>query len=115
MSHVGQVNTQQFVSAWASLHPAQQALIAQDRYTACAAQLNTGVNVSAITVASTHRTSIEIPGTRLRGDSVVITFNATVQSPTGTQSYSENWDEFYVNGSWRWIVTDPSVYTRACD
>jgi hypothetical protein len=109
-----QLDQQQYGQAWESLHPAQQALIPQQIYTTCTAKLAASATASNVSVVATHHEQVAVPGTKVTAEAVTITVKSNAQVVSGEQPATDTFHEFYVDGSWRWTVIDPTVYTRAC-
>jgi hypothetical protein len=104
----------QFRLAWESLHPAQQALIAQDVYASCQAKFTAGLH-SDITVIGTRHETVLIPGTQTTGPAVGITVKGTLSRGSATVAGTATLHEYYVDGRWRWTVSDPAKYTPTCN
>jgi hypothetical protein len=99
----------QYVRAYSRLHPAQQAVISEELYVQCAGQLGT-IEFSDIEIVEVFEEEVTIPGTSTRAASTAITARVTASQGSDSETITDTFHEFLVDGEWRFAVADVSDY-----
>ena len=100
-----------WAGAWAALHPAQQALVSQAAFAACAAKRwGAALDVTEVHLASVATAQLDVPGTSEKGRGHRAVFRIVGTDPSGAFDASTTYLEFDVAGTRRWALKDPAAY-----
>ena len=106
-----------WAGAWAALHSAQQALVAQPAFAACAAKRwGPAFDVTEVHLVRVARSEqLAVPGTTEKAPGYRAEFRIVGTDPSGPFDATTTYVELSVDGAWRWTVKDPAAYASgAC-
>jgi hypothetical protein len=94
-------------AVYTHLHPAQQALITEEKYAECVS--NRGpVQVDRVEIEDVATEEITIPGTEETASATVITATLTITSPFDAEQTDE-YNEINVDGQWRFTLPEGAM------
>ena len=100
-----------WAGAWAALHPAQQALVSEAAFAACAAKRwGPALDVTEVHLVSVNSTQAEVPGTTEKGSGHRVVFRIVGTDQSGPFDASTTYLELDVGGARRWTLKDPAAY-----
>ncbi len=104
------VSKGQFGRQWEGLHPAQQEFIPKELYVLCRDEAAAGVDVKSVKVLETFEEDSPIPGTELVLPSAAITAEVAYKQGLFSDTDTDTFHLFLVDGVWRWVDPDPDPY-----
>jgi hypothetical protein len=100
-----------WAGAWATLHPAQQAIVSQAAFAMCAAKRwGPALDVTEVHLVSVAKSQLEVPGTAETGPGHRAVFRIVGTDPGGAFDASTTYLEFDVGGARRWTLKEPAAY-----
>jgi hypothetical protein len=101
-----------WAGAWAALHPAQQALVSQSAFTACAARRwGPALDVLEVHLVRVTKGTVDVTGTAEKAPGYRAEFRIVGTDPSGPFDGATTYGEVGVGGTWRWTLKDPSAYS----
>jgi hypothetical protein len=98
--------------AWAALHPAQQALVSQSAFAACAARRwGPALDVLEVHLVRVTKGNVEVAGTTEKAPGYRAEFRVVGTDPSGPFDAATTYGEVDVGGTWRWTLKDPGAYS----
>jgi hypothetical protein len=94
----------QWARAYSDLHPAQQELVSEESFLACAEDFDTLPADTTVEITETYPEGYTIPGVGERVDTMAVTY--TIEA--GDETASDTIHLADVDGAWRWFLSDPS-------
>jgi hypothetical protein len=102
------IDKQEWAREWESLHPEQQALVAQDKFVSCSKAADSPRIVS-VKVLSVKDEEAAIPGTEKRAPSKAVTAEYQLTKGSRKRWSADTFYLFDVDGRWRWVLSNASV------
>ena len=105
-----------WAGAWAALHPAQQAVVSQSAFAACAAKRwGPALDATEVHLVRVTKSQLDVPGTTVRGPGYRAEFRIVGTDPSGPFDGPTTYVVLDVEGVWRWTLKDPAAYqSGAC-
>jgi hypothetical protein len=105
-----------WAGAWAALHPAQQALVSQSVFVACAAKRwGAAFDATEVHLVRVTKAQLDVPGTTVKGPGYRAEFRIVGIDARGPFDASTTYVTLQADGAWRWTVKDPAAYqSGAC-
>ena len=100
-----------WAGAWAKLHPAQQALVAEAPFASCAGRRwGAALDVLEVHLVRVTKGTFDIPGTTEKASGYRAEFRIVGVDASGPFDAPTTYVELDVSGAWRWTVKDPGAY-----
>ncbi len=101
-----------WAGAWATLHPAQQALVSQSAFATCAARRwGPALDVLEVHLVRVTKGTVDVAGTSEKAPGYRAEFRIVGTDPSGAFDATTTYGEVDVAGTWRWTVKDPGAYS----
>lgn len=97
----------QFNQLYQTLHPTQQRLVSEETYVACVQEHPLPADTT-FTLIDQFEEEIQLPGTIEVWPTVA--FTATVESDSSGESMNRTFHVINVDGQWRWMSSDLTVF-----
>lgn len=101
-----QLSRAEYQAAWATMHPAHQAIASEQKFVECGRelQLRSDPAVDSISILDAKSRTINVAEI---GETKVVTVD--VEMRTGENSRRPSFDVIEVDGTWRWILSDAAL------
>jgi hypothetical protein len=101
----------QYGRQWEELHPAQREFVDKELFINCYNERLGGIDIEDVDVKEIYDEKVDVPGTDLADvDSKAVTVEVTLSGGGETQSSTDTYHEFLVDGAWRWTLPDVEPY-----
>ena len=100
---VSELVANDYATAWATLHPAHQAVAAEDQYVACESQSPVAGRLRSLAAIRTQRKLIAVAGIEQPVRGVVVTFRLRLVDPSSGASVAFTLNAATVRVAERWV------------